>query len=240
MEFVLPTEPSAPATVNPRFLILFGKPKSGKTEAVSRIENNLLVDIEDGSDFVSGLKIKANSIDDLLKIKKAVEEAGKPYEYITLDSGTALEELCLPLAAKLYRQTPMGKKWTGDDVRTLPNGAGYMYTRLAFNKILGAYRGLTKNFILLAHTKERMIDRDGKEMSEHMLDLTGKTERIVSSQADAIGYVYRRKNETRISFVGGSDFIVEARSPHLRGQDVLIMDSDDKGVLTSYWENIYK
>lgn len=240
MEIKLPNKPIEAKIENPRFMILFGKPKSGKTELASRLENNLIIDLEDGSDFVKGLKIKASNTEELLKIKKAIKEAGNPYEYVTIDTGTALEEMVLPMAKEMYMNTPMGKNFKGDDIRTLPNGGGYLYIRLAFNKILKAFRGITDHLILLAHTKERTINRDGKEMSEHLVDLSGKLGSIISSKADAIGYVYRRKNETRVNFNGGGDFIVEARAPHLRGKDILAMESDENGILTSHWDRIFK
>ena len=240
MSIELPTKPSKPATQNPKFMILFGKPKSGKTTLVSMLEDNLIIDLEQGSNYVGGLKVQANSIDELLQIKKAIEEAGKPYKYITLDTGTALEDLSLPLAADMYKRTPMGKNFTGSDVRMLPSGSGWLYIRMAFMKVLEAFRGVTDHLILLAHTKERTINRDGKELSENLVDLTGKLGSIVSSKADAIGYVYRKKNQTRVNFNGGEDFIVEARPAHLRGKDLLLLESDEDGSLTAHWDSIFK
>jgi len=236
----LPTKPEKAKQENPKFLILFGKPKSGKTELISRLENNLIIDLEDGSDYVDGLKIKVHTVEELLEAKKAIQEAGNPYDYITLDTGTALEEMCLPLAKKLYMSTPMGKNFKDDDVRKLANGAGYLYIREAFMKILNAFRATTKHLILIAHTKDRTINRDGKELSEQLVDLSGKLGSIVSSKADAIGFVYRKKNETRVNFNGGEDFVVEARPQHIRGKDLLLMESDKDGNLTTYWEKIFK
>lgn len=44
---LLPIE-KVPAKVgNPRYLVLYGKPKTGKTTIVAAIPNNLIIDLED-------------------------------------------------------------------------------------------------------------------------------------------------------------------------------------------------
>ena len=123
---VLPIEKSTPKVQNPRFLILFGKPKSGKTTLASMLENNLIIDLEGGSEFLSALSIQARNVNELGEIATLIRnkntEAGKKfYNYITIDNATRLEEMCLSYACQLYNQTPMGKAFRGD-VRTLANG----------------------------------------------------------------------------------------------------------------------
>lgn len=48
----LPNQKSKVDRVNPKKLILFSKPKVGKTEALSKLENCLLIDLEGGANFV--------------------------------------------------------------------------------------------------------------------------------------------------------------------------------------------
>lgn len=245
----LPISKKKPVTENPKLLILFSKPKSGKTTIAAGLNNNLIIDLEDGSNYVECMSVKAKTIDDLKEISKAIREAGCPYDYITLDTVTALEDMILPMALQDYRNTPMGKSFglnqkTGQyeyvDIRTLPNGGGYLYIREAFQKVVNIFRGLSDHVILLGHTKDRTINRDGKELSENLLDLSGKLERIISSKADALGYVYRKKNQTIINFNGGDDLIVEARPAHLRGKEIVIAESDESGNITTFWDRIYK
>ena len=241
---VLPTEKNKPRVQNPRFLILFGKPKSGKTTLVAQLENNLIIDLEGGSEFLEALSIQARSVQDLGEIASAIRnknaELGKKlYKYITIDNATRLEEICLPYAATLYRQNPMAKTWTGTDVRTLPKGAGYMYLREAVRKVTDMFRELAENFILIGHTKDKMIDKDGEELTEMALDLVGKLGDIVCGEADAVGYVYRKKNDTIISFEGGDNTVIEARAPHLRGNKITIANSDENNNVTVNWNKIY-
>lgn len=241
---VLPTEKNKPKVQNPRFLIIFGKPKSGKTTLLSTLDNCLIVDLEGGSEFLEALSVQARSVADLGEIANAIrakikETGTNPYKYIAIDNATRLEEMCLPYAATLYRQTPMGKKYTGADVRQLPNGSGYLYLREAVKKVINMFKDLCDNFILVGHTKDKMINKEGEELTEMAIDLVGRLGDIVCGEADAVGYVYRKKNETIISFEGGDNSVREARAPHLRGQKIVIAESDENNNIKTHWDKIY-
>ena len=71
------------------------------------------------------------------------------------------------------------------------------------------------------------------------IDLVGKLGDIVCGEADAVGYVYRKKNETIISFEGGENTIKEARAPHLRGKNIVIADSNEDNEVSVYWDKIF-
>jgi replication-associated recombination protein RarA len=125
MSIVLPTSKVKAERQNPKRMIIYSKPKTGKTTAYAGLENNLILDLENGSDYVEALKVKINNLQELLDAGKAIKAAGNPYKIVTIDTVTALEDMIQPLAVKLYRGTSMGKNYDGDNVTTLPNGAGY-------------------------------------------------------------------------------------------------------------------
>ena len=242
---VLPKEKSVPKVNNPKFLILAGRPKAGKSTLMTALEDNLIIDLEDGYQALSALVVQARSINDFAEIANALKEEIKknegkfPYKYITIDNATRLEEMCLPYAVQLYRQTPMGKNYQGTDVRTLPNGSGYMYLRQAVRKVIDMFRGLCETFILITHTKDRQINFEGTEVNEIAIDLAGKLGDILCGEADAIGYVYRKKNETIISFEGGEGTVREARANHLRGKKIVVAESDDDNNITFHMDKIF-
>lgn len=241
----LPTSKVPATSTNPNFMILYGRPKAGKTSALTQLDNNLIVDLEGGSTFIDAMAVQARSVNELGEIAQAIRakntEVGHNfYKHITIDNATRLEEICLPYAAILYRQTPMGKNWKGTDVRLLPNGSGYMYIRQAVRKIIDMFKDLCNEFILVGHVKDVQIEQNGEELSEMALDLVGKLSSIICGEADAVGYVYRKGNETHISFKGGDGTIKEARAPHLRGQDIIIATGNEDGTITTYWNKIYK
>lgn len=245
MSLILPTSKVPAVSTNPKFLIIYGRPKAGKTSALAQLENNLIVDLEGGSTFIDAMAVQARSVSDLGEIAQAIRakntEVGHAfYRHITIDNATRLEEICLPYAATLYRQSPVGKNWKGSDVRELPNGSGYFYIRQAVRKVIDMFKDLCDEFILVGHVKDTQVNKDGEELSEMSLDLVGKLSSIICGEADAVGFLYRKGNETHISFKGGDGTPKEARAPHLRGQDVVITTGDEDGNLTTYWDKIYK
>lgn len=245
MSLVLPTSKIPAVSTNPKFLILYGRPKAGKTSALAQLENNLIVDLEGGSQFIDAMAVQARSVNELGEIAQAIRAKNKEvghnfYKHITIDNATRLEEMCLSYAKLLYMQTPMGKNYKGEDIRTLPNGSGYMYLRQAVRKVIDMFRELCDEFILVGHVKDVQIEQNGEELSQMALDLVGKLGSIICGEADAVGYLYRKGNETHISFKGGDGTIKEARAPHLRGQDIIIATGNENGTITTYWNKIYK
>lgn len=97
---------------DPNRMLIFGAPKTGKTTVIANLENCLIVDMEEGSDYVDAMVVKINNLNDFKDLMNSLEEAKKqnngkmPYKYIALDTLTALEEMSLPLAKQLYMQTP--------------------------------------------------------------------------------------------------------------------------------------
>ena len=81
MSIVLPTKKVKAEQVNPKRLIIYSKPKAGKTTAFSMLDDNLILDLEGGSGYVDALKIDIPDLKTLLDTGKAIKEAGKPYKH---------------------------------------------------------------------------------------------------------------------------------------------------------------
>jgi len=263
-EIILPTERSEAESYNPRLMVLFGLPKSGKSSCVASLDDNLIIDLEDGYRALSVMKVQVRNVSDIFAVRAAIQkkaaELGKnPYRFITIDNATRLEEMCLEYAAALYRKLPMAQNWglkrdkEGNlvrvngktvpdpkaDVRTLPNGSGYLYLRNALKDVIDMFQGLCDTLILVCHVKDKQIQMNGAESTELAVDLAGKLGDIICGKADAVGFVYREKNNTIISFEGGEGHIREARSPHLRGKRFIVGTSDENNVLTMDMSKIF-
>ena len=109
--FVLPTTKVLAQAKSPKNMVIFSKPKVGKTTLLSQLENCLIIDCEDGSDYVDAIKLKARSVSDIVKIGALIKDAGFPYKYVAVDTITALETMCVPYAEEIYSKTLMGKEW---------------------------------------------------------------------------------------------------------------------------------
>jgi hypothetical protein len=238
MSIVLPTVKEKATRVNPKRLLVYSKPKTGKTTAFAGLEDNLLIDLENGADYVEAMKLKVNSLKELYDAGKAIKEAGKPYKYITIDTVTALEEMIMPLAVKLYKNTSMGKNYDGDNVLSLPNGAGYLYIRQAFFQVLDFIDTLAPHIILSGHIKDKQVDDKGEMVMSANIDLTGKIKSLICANSDAIGYMYRRGNETVLSFKTNEEVTCGARPEHLRNEEIVISEMID-GVIKTSWEKVF-
>jgi hypothetical protein len=238
MSIVLPTSKVKAERVNPKRLLIYSKPKTGKTTAFAGLENNLILDLENGSDYVDALKVKIGSLQQLLDTGKAIKEAGCPYKYVTVDTVTALEDMIMPLAIKLYKQTPMGKNFDGDTVATLANGAGYLYIRQAFFQVLDFIDTLAPHIILSGHIKDKVVDDKGEMVMSANIDLTGKIKSLICANADAIGYMYRKGNKTILSFKTNEEVTCGARPEHLRNEEIVISEAVDNGINVN-WEKVF-
>jgi hypothetical protein len=224
---------------NPKRLIIYSKPKVGKTTAIAGLDNCLILDLENGSDYTDALKVKINDLSDLRAYGTKIIEAGKPYKYIAVDTVTALEDMVRPLALKLYKETPMGRSFTGDNVLTLPNGAGYGYLREAFFNVLSYIDTLAEYVILLGHLKDRQIEIKGKEVNAADVDLTGKIKSLICANADAIAYMTRENNKTILNFNTSDTIICGARPEHLKNKEIVIGELQEDGKLKTNWDKIY-
>ena len=231
---------------SPEYLIIFSKPKVGKSSLCAELPESLLLDLENGSNKIDAVKVKASNVNEIVQWGNKILEANKPYKYLIIDTATALEEICIPYAEELYSKSAVGKKWKTEgkseygSVLNLPNGSGYYWLRLSFENIMNYLSTLAPRIILLAHVKDIMLEKNGIEFSGAELDLTGKLKRIVSSKSDAIGYLYRKGNKNILSFKTTDTINCGSRSAHLRNQEIEISEYDPKtNKITAYWDKIF-
>jgi hypothetical protein len=241
MQINLPTQKIKAPLKNPRILLLYGLPKCGKTTIVSELENCLIIDIENGSNYIDALKIQANNWGEVYSIGQEIIQQGRPYKYIALDTATQLEHWSEDLGKSLYLNAPMAatKYKTNPDllesILVLPGekgayGPGYQWLRIAYFKCFTYLLTLAEHLILIAHTKDtQTVDKEGRDVNSSDLSLTGKLKQLTCSKADAIGYVYRATvgakegnpvSELRVSFNSGTDLLSGSRCSHLIGKDM--------------------
>tara|TARA_R100000458_G_scaffold58922_2_gene68072 strand:+ start:450 stop:1097 length:648 start_codon:yes stop_codon:yes gene_type:complete len=203
-------------------MVIYGPPKIGKTTMLSKLDNCLIIDLEDGSDMVDALKVKVNNLGMLATIGKEIIQEQRPYKYVAIDTISKLEEWCEVEGKRIYMKTPMGKNFEqknpGASVLSLPNGAGYLYLRIAFKQWIDRLNLLADHVILVGHLKDKMLEKKGKEVAVKDLDLTGKIKQITCANADAIGYIFREDETTMISFNSLDDTVAGSRCDHLKGQ----------------------
>lgn len=245
--FELPMVPTGPANTDPDNLIIFSKPKTGKTTLVSGLPNALILDLENGSDYVTAMKVKARSIDDIKIIGKKIKEAGYPYKFVIVDTITALEEKCVDYAEELYSKSPMGKDWFEEgggkekygNILQMPRGAGYFWLREAYVKVSNYIQTWAPYIIQLGHVKDAELGKEGGEFNALDLDMTGKLKRMAAGKSQAIGYLYRKGNQNILSFVTSDKVICGARPEHLSNKQIVLSEKQDDGTFVFNWDQVY-
>jgi AAA domain len=238
---VLPTAPSEIEKVNPSTLILFGLQKCGKTTEIAKLPNLLEIDTEEGTGFVKVMKISppkeygpVSKMNWLKDAAKKIIEAGRPYDYVAIDTFTQVDEWAEWSATKKYMDSITGQKFNRDkngqqmrptdpdydSVHNLPNGFGYRFSR---QEMIDIYE-LTKDLgrictIYVCHVADKSVVSkiSNQEIVTRDISLTGKVKDIIGRRVDAIGYIWNEDGQAMISFKGNEEKIGGIRSPHIRG-----------------------
>jgi len=247
MGIVLPTSKVAPESLSPKNLIIFSKPKTGKTSLLAELPDCLILDLEGGSKYLNAMKVEANSFEEIREVGQAIKEAGNPYKIVAVDTITALEEMVIPYAEALYSRAPMGKNWFNPgggkekygSILGLPEGSGYYWTRQAFTKVIDYIKTWAPYVIFVGHVKDTQLEKAGGTFNSLDLDLTGKLKRITTSNSDAIGYLYRKGNKNILSFKTNDDIACGARPAHLSNAEIVISEIDENGEYKTYWDKVF-
>jgi len=238
-QVLLPSSKIKASALSPRKLIIYSKPKVGKTSVLAELKDALIIDLERGTDFLDAVKVQPQNLTELKAIGAEIIKQGKPYKYIIIDTVTKLEDMCAGLALQLYKNTPMGKNFQGTNVLMLPNGAGYLFLREAVESVTNYLETLADRVIYSGHIKLKAIEKQGKEISALDLDLTGKIKSMMSANADAIGMLYRDGNKAILSFRTTDEIICGARPKHLKNQEIVLSELNEKEELIAHWDKIF-
>ena len=238
MAIVLPVEKVPAKVQDPKRLIIFSKPKRGKTTALAALDGCLIVDTENGSNYVDAYKVQIETIQDINELCKQLKAANYPYKFIAIDTITMLEDVCKPLALKLYQATAAGANYTGDIINA-PNGAGWGHLRTAVEMVIDKIESCTQNLILVCHCKDAAIDKS--ELTIKQIDLAGKLGRILAAKADAIGLLDRDEDSNTLLSFDTADKFTEcgARPEHLRNKIITLGEMQEDGHVEFHWERVF-
>ena len=252
-DFSFPKGVSTP-TVNMQSCILYGLPKCGKTTALSLLKDCLIIDTENGSDKISG-HIKKVPMDRgpvgrmqwLNKFAVELLKAGKPYDYVALDSFSEINDWSEWSGTFRYMNSIMGcsfnrekdenekpikrgimLKPTDDDyesVHNVPEGFGYRWSREDTLRVFEKYSRVAKKCIFyVCHVEDKYVGQ--KENTDMVipkqLALTGKLRNILPRKVDAIGYIYNEDGVININFTGNEERVGGNRCLHLGGYNGIL------------------
>lgn len=263
----LPDSITEVVSTNPRDLVVISIPKMGKGTILGDLtkkKNALIIDLEKGGyEFIAARKLSTyetqetnrfESYQNYLSYRKLLLENKGKYDFLIIDGLTDLDDLSEIGGTLAYMNSILGKKFnrtlTGEkleygdpdwkSVLTLPEGAGYKYTREWFLQQIEFFRQISPYRIYAAHVADKYIKDNGKEeVIGSEISLTGKLKTIFASKVTALCKLTSDGDERYLNFdVLNDSIIAGSRAPHLKGK-ILISKQPKDGELVTFWENVY-
>lgn len=251
-KIILPKTPRKAVAVNPHTILLYGKPKVGKTSITAQLPNSLLVELEaGGADFVDANVIQANNPNEFEAICNQIIADGCPYDYVIFDSSTRLDEWSEIVGTFNYMDKNQGKNFNRDlkGQKLHPKDPkfetvhsfreGYMHSRQQMNDWFNLMSKCAKHVVILAHIKDKFVEsKAGDTVEASDINLTGKVKSNYCIRVDSVGHLHREGDKAFINFNTEFSSICGGRAKHLKG-DILISERQEDDSIKTYWENIY-
>lgn len=167
-----------------KYVLLYGKPKSGKTTAATSFPDALLCAFEKGYNAIGGVKpVDITTWPDFKLVLRQLEkpEAKQMYKTIIIDTITIAWDLCEQFVCA---QNGVQK------LTDIPWGAGHSAAKKEFESSLRKITQLGYGVVLIAHSTSRIEKAaDGTELEIISPDLPKRGAEICNGIVDIIGYI---------------------------------------------------
>ena len=167
-----------------KYLLLYGKPKTGKTTMASRFPKNLLVAFEKGYNAIDGIKaVDINKWSEFRQVLRQLEkpEAQEMYDTITIDTTTIAYEMC-----EQFVCSQNGVQ----SIRDIPWGQGWTLVKKEFESCLRKITMLGYGLVLISHIETRKEKTaDDSEIEILAPSMPKRCYEVVNQIVDIIGYI---------------------------------------------------
>ena len=167
-----------------KYVLLYGKPKSGKTTAACAFPNSLLVAFERGYNAIGGVRaVDITKWADWKMVLRQLEkpEAQKMYETIIIDTISIAWDYC---EQYICAQNGVQK------INEIPWGGGYSACKKEFESALRKITMLGYGIVLIAHSAARVEKTaDGSEVEIISPEMPKRAAEICNGLVDIIGYI---------------------------------------------------
>ena len=167
-----------------KYLLLYGKPKTGKTTMASRFPKNLLIAFEKGYNAIDGIKaVDINKWSEFRQVLRQLEkpEAQAMYDTITIDTTTIAYEMC-----EQFVCSQNGVQ----SIRDIPWGQGWTLVKKEFETCLRKITMLGYGLVLISHIETRKEKTaDDSEIEILAPSMPKRCYEVVNQIVDIIGYI---------------------------------------------------
>ena len=167
-----------------KYILIYGKPKTGKTTLASRFPKNLLVAFEKGYNAIDGIKaVDINKWSDFKVVLRQLEkpEARAIYDTITIDTTTIAYEMCEQF---ICAQNGV------QSIRDIAWGQGWGLAKKEFENCLRKITMLGYGLVLISHIETRKEKTsDDSEIEILAPSMPKRCYEVVNQIVDIIGYI---------------------------------------------------
>ena len=140
--------------IKPQIYLIYGPNGAGKSTLASAFDSAIMLDLEDGSNFIAGMtRLTLNELPSLQKVEEVIKELVGAHEFKTLiiDSLESLETLI---------QKHLCEQHKVQSIEGIPFGKGFVMAREImedFMKLLQSLRDQKQmNIVLVAHSQSKV------------------------------------------------------------------------------------
>jgi len=163
--------------------------------------------------MVEGYIQEVNSRKELFEILEEAQK-GHDYKYVAIDT---IDKIAI------WAEKAVCESEQVSAIQDLAFGKGFAMVREKVLNTIKAMKQIFPHVIIIGHRKWARAVVDSKAIVEpESLDLTGKLKNMLMADCDAIGYVYRDDDSSKlmVSFQANEALEAGSRSPHLRGKNI--------------------
>lgn len=174
----LPTVKSQKETsLSKQIILVYGRPKIGKSTFCSYFENALFVATEPGLNHLEVFKAPVNSWEGFLEVCGGLASGTHSFKSVIIDTVDNLITYCSDFVCRENKV---------EHPADLPHGKGWSLITYELNRALTKLYGLGYGVILVSHSKQEEVETKTKKYSRTSIDVGGKNANVILNRMDLI------------------------------------------------------
>ena len=167
-----------------KYILIYGKPKTGKTTLASKFPKNLLLAFEKGYNAIDNIYVQ--DINNWSEFKQVLRQLKRPevqeqYHTITIDTTTIAYEMC---------ENYICQQNAVQSISEIPWGGGYAATKKEFESCLRQITMMGYGLVLISHIETRKEKgADDTEIEILAPSMPKRCYEVVNQIVDIIGYI---------------------------------------------------
>lgn len=181
MTVALPSEKTKPTLdLSGLSILLYGIPKSGKSQFASNFPNALFFECEPGLNSLEVFKVPTYSWPDFLEACRLVAADKHPFKTIVIDTADNAFRFCTEHICQKYKV-----EYEGD----VPHGKAWALVKNEWHRVLTRLASLPHGLVLISHAVDKTVQTRTGEYTKTIPTLPERARGVVMGLVDMILFV---------------------------------------------------